>query len=317
MSDAGNMSGMSDKKSQGDAASASAVAVADAAAVGSPLDAAERVIVALDCSEDEARQLARRLAGVARWLKVGMTLYCAVGPRIVAELREQGFKVFVDLKLYDIPHQVRGGVASLVRLGADMLTVHGSGGLAMLQAAAEGVEQVGDRLYVPLSPVGDGVLDVPSCHGPATSVGDGVLDVPSLSPCPPAKPLVLAVTVLTSMDAATLAQVGVARPLNEQVERLALLAREAGLSGVVASPWEARALRALLGPDAAIVTPGVRPAGSAADDQSRVATPAEALANGASHLVVGRPITAAPDPAAAFAEIAASLPPSGERRLRS
>jgi orotidine-5'-phosphate decarboxylase len=267
-------------------------------------NAEERVIVALDCPEDEARQLARRLAGVARWLKVGMTLYCAAGPRIVTELREQGFKVFVDLKLCDIPHQVRGGVASLVRLGVDMLTVHGSGGLAMLRAAAEGVEQGWAH-----------------CHGSATSVGDGVLDVPSLSPCPPvsparlpAKPLIIAVTVLTSMDAPTLVQVGVARSLNEQVERLALLAREAGLDGVVASPREARALRALLGPDVAIVTPGVRPAGSAPGDQSRVATPAEALTNGASHLVIGRPITAAPDPVAAFAEIAASLPPSEERR---
>jgi orotidine-5'-phosphate decarboxylase len=111
---------------------------------------------------------------------------------------------------------------------------------------------------------------------------------------------VLAITVLTSMDASTLAQLGVTRPLSEQVEALALMARQAGLDGVVASPREAQALRALLGADAAIVTPGVRPAGADSDDQSRIATPAQALADGASQLVIGRPITAAADPAAAF-----------------
>jgi orotidine-5'-phosphate decarboxylase len=111
---------------------------------------------------------------------------------------------------------------------------------------------------------------------------------------------VIAVTVLTSMDAATLAQTGIACPLNEQVGALAWLAQQAGLDGVVSSPREARALRELLGPTAAIVTPGVRPAGASQDDQSRTATPAEALANGASHLVIGRPITAAASPAAAF-----------------
>jgi orotidine-5'-phosphate decarboxylase len=245
-------------------------------------DAAERIIVALDCPGDEARRLARSLAGQARWLKVGMTLYYTEGPRIVHELKEQGFKVFVDLKLHDIPHQIRGAATSVVAAGADMLTVHAAGGLAMMRAAVEGVEA--GRQPSPF------VLPEPS------------------SPDDPSAPLILAVTVLTSMDAETLAQVGVNRPLEKQVEQLAQLAREAGLNGVVASPQEAKALRALLGPTAAIVTPGVRPEGSDADDQSRVATPAEALANGASHLVIGRPITAASDPSAAFAAIAASLP---------
>jgi orotidine-5'-phosphate decarboxylase len=242
--------------------------------------AAERIIVALDCPADEARELARELAGRALWLKVGMTLYYGAGPQIVRELKEQGFKVFVDLKLHDIPHQVRGAAASVVAAGADMLTVHGAGGLAMMQAAAEGVEDAWRKR------------------------GE--------TPTAAARPLVVAITVLTSMDAAALVQVGVTRPLNEQVEAVALLARQAGLDGIVSSPQEARALRELLGPVAAIVTPGVRPVGSSRDDQSRTATPAEALSDGASHLVIGRPITAAASPSAAFREIAASLPPSGE-----
>jgi orotidine-5'-phosphate decarboxylase len=237
--------------------------------------AAERVIVALDCSEDEACALAASLKGKARWLKIGMTLYYAAGPRIVAVLKEQGFKVFVDLKLHDIPHQVRGAAASVVRTGADLLTVHAAGGLAMMRAAVEGAQEA----YA----------------------------AQAASASPSHRPLVVAVTVLTSMDRAALAQTGVARPLDEQVAQLAQLAREAGLDGVVASPQEARTLRALLGPDAAIVTPGVRPKGAAIGDQSRVATPAEAIAAGASHLVIGRPITAAPNPAAAFDAIATEL----------
>jgi orotidine-5'-phosphate decarboxylase len=201
-----------------------------------------------------------------------MTLYYAEGPRIVRELKEQGFKVFVDLKLHDIPHQIRGAAASVVAAGADMLTVHGSGGLAMMQAAAEGVASAWER---------------------QGSEGQ--------------RPVTLAITVLTSLDAEALAQIGITRPLPEQVMALASLAREAGLDGVVASPHEARALRGLLGTHAAIVTPGVRPAGSSTDDQSRIATPAEALANGASHLVIGRPITAAADPAAALEALLAQM----------
>lgn len=236
------------------------------------MSAADTIIIALDCSPEQAREYARELAGEARWLKVGMTLYYAAGPDIVREFKELGYKVFVDLKLHDIPHQVRGAAASVVRAGADMLTVHGSGGLAMLQAAAEGIEEA----YAERSETDE-------------------------------KPISLAITVLTSLDENALAQVGVTRPLNEQVLALATLAQQAGLSGVVASPREARALRELLGPDAAIVTPGVRPKGSSTDDQSRIATPAQALADGASHLVIGRPITAAPDPVAAFNGIAESI----------
>ncbi len=236
--------------------------------------ARERVIVALDCDRDEALRLAGLLAGHARWVKVGMTLYYAEGPSVVAELRDAGFKVFLDLKFNDIPHQVEGAAHSATLTGADMLTMHASGGAPMMAAgqrgAAAGAAEAGKEC-------------------PAT----------------------LGITVLTSMDEGDLRSVGVARPLAEQVCALASLARDAGISGVVASPREAAELRALLGPDAYIVTPGVRPAGASLGDQSRVATPAEAFRNGASHIVVGRPITQADDPAAAFDAIAAELDGAG------
>ncbi|MDR3053711.1 MAG: orotidine-5'-phosphate decarboxylase [Coriobacteriales bacterium] len=234
--------------------------------------AAEKIIVALDCSPEQARLLAAQLAGHASWLKVGMTLFYAAGPQIVREFKERGFKVFVDLKLHDIPHQVRGAAHSVVLAGADMLTVHAIGGCAMMEAAAQGIKEAGE-----------------------------------LMPALTKRPISLAITVLTSMDAAALAAGGVTRSLSEQVAALALQAQRAGLDGVVASPQEAAQLRELLGPQAAIVTPGVRPTGASVHDQSRVSTPAAALAAGASHLVIGRPITEADDPAAAFDAIAQEL----------
>lgn len=226
----------------------------------------DRIIVALDTSSaDEALELARRLRGRATHVKVGMTLFYATGPSIVSQLRELGFDVFVDLKLHDIPHQVSGAVRSLAGLGASMLTVHGAGGRAMLEAAARAAME---------------------------AEADGI---------PRAK--LIAITVLTSMDAASLAEVGIARPLPLQAASLAYAAREAGIDGVVCSPKEAEEMRELLGPAALVVTPGVRPAWASANDQARVATPADALALGASHLVIGRPITAADDPVAAFERI--------------
>ena len=218
----------------------------------------------------EAKRLAGLLAGKARWLKVGMTLYYAEGPSIVKAFKDLGFDVFLDLKFHDIPHQVEGAAASAVASGADMLTMHASGGVAMMQAAQRGVERV------------------------CAQTGRDL-------------PATLGITVLTSMDEPTLKRIGVERAMEEQVGALALLAKESGISGVVASPQEARMLRDILGPDAYIVTPGVRPAGSAKGDQSRIATPADAFAAGASHIVVGRPITQAEDPAAAFDAIVSSL----------
>lgn len=233
------------------------------------LDARERVMVALDCSPEEARELAARLKGHAAWLKVGITLIYDGGLPLVRELKDQGFKVFVDAKFHDIPHQVRGAVKSAAHSGADLVTVHGSGGQAMLRACHEGATEAQEA------------------YGHA--------------------PYVIAITVLTSMDAAELARVGVTRPIPEQAAALARLAQDSGLDGIVCSPQEAAAMRELLGPDALIVTPGVRPAGTALGDQSRVATPAQAIASGASHIVVGRPVTQASDPVAALDAIVAEV----------
>lgn len=227
----------------------------------------ERIIVALDLPDaDRALQIARSLKGHVDWMKVGLTLFCAEGPAILRELRSLGFKVFMDVKLHDIPHQVDGACRVLTRVGADMLTVHASGGRAMLEAAVVATAQAAEKFHAP-------------------------------------KPKLLAVTVLTSLDDAALAQVGCPRGAAAQARDLAELAREAGCDGVVCSPREAAAMRALLGPDALVVTPGVRPVGEDAGDQARVATPAEALTAGASHLVIGRPITGAADPAAAVQSI--------------
>ncbi|MGN0072438.1 MAG: orotidine-5'-phosphate decarboxylase [Coriobacteriales bacterium] len=230
----------------------------------------DRIIVALDCSADEAIVLGEKLAGHARWVKVGMTLYYAVGPAIIRSLHKLGFKVFLDLKLHDIPHQIQGAAASMASAGADLITVHASGGADMMAAALKGAHRAAREQGAP-------------------------------------DPLICAITVLTSMDQAALESIGIEGEPLEQVTRLARLAQQAGLSGIVCSPQEAAAMRELLGPDACIVTPGVRPQGAALGDQSRVATPASAFQAGASHLVIGRPITQAADPVAAFEEIVASL----------
>ncbi len=229
------------------------------------LSARDRVMVALDCGPEEALELANKLEGHATWLKVGITLIYDGGLPLVQQLRDRGFKVFVDSKFHDIPHQVRGAVKSAAHSGADLVTVHGSGSAKMLAACAEGA-QAADEAYG---------------H----------------------KPYVIAITVLTSMDEEELAKVGVTRPIPEQAAALAKLAVDNGLDGIVCSPREAAEMRALLGPDALIVTPGVRPAGAELGDQSRVATPAAAIAAGASHIVVGRPITQAADPVAALEAI--------------
>jgi orotidine-5'-phosphate decarboxylase len=227
----------------------------------------DRIIVALDQPDaPSALACARALTGRARWMKVGMTLFYAEGPGIVEALREIGFDVFVDLKLHDIPHQVEGAARSLGRLGAGMLSVHAGGGADMMEAAVRGAAEGADSARV-------------------------------------ARAAVIAVTVLTSMDAEALASVGVTDSVADQVAGLAALAKTSGVDGVVCSPQEAASMRALLGPSALVVTPGVRPAWAELGDQARIATPAGALAAGASHLVIGRPITGADDPAAAFDRI--------------
>lgn len=237
----------------------------------SNIPASERIIVALDCGRDEAIALAEKLRGRARWVKIGMTLYYACGPSIVAAFKQRGYKVFLDLKLHDIPFQIEGAAKNAALTGADMITMHSSGGQAMLEAAQRGVEAA------------------------AAERGD---ETPAVT---------LGITVLTSMDEEALSQIGIDRTPAEQVALLAGVAKNAGISGVVASPKEASQLREILGPRAYVVTPGVRPAGADKGDQSRVATPAEAFANGASHIVIGRPVTRAEDPAAAFDAIVEEL----------
>lgn len=232
--------------------------------------ARDRVIVALDCKKDEALFLADTLRGKATWVKVGMTLFCECGPDIVRMLKQRGFKVFLDLKFHDIPHQIENAAYEAARSGADMLTMHTLGGTDMMEAAQRGVKRAATER---------------KCAVPVT----------------------LGITVLTSLDEAALAESGITRALFDEVIALAEQACRAGLSGVVASPREASRLREVLGPHAYIVTPGVRNDGAGKDDQSRTATPAQAFKCGASHIVVGRPITQAPDPQAAFEALVAGL----------
>jgi orotidine-5'-phosphate decarboxylase len=220
-----------------------------------PLSSKDRLAVALDVPDTRAAlDLVDRLGDSCRWFKVGMELYYSAGNALIAELQARGHKIFLDLKLHDIPNTVAGGVRSLSHLGAGLLTVHAGGGGAMLRAAAD------------------------AATGPAA-------------------PRLLAVTVLTSMDAQELGAVGVSASAAEQVLRLARLAWSSGIRGMVCSAEEVASLRKELGPEAFLVVPGIRPAGSSKDDQSRVATPGDAILAGASMLVVGRPITKSADPA--------------------
>ena len=221
-----------------------------------------KIIVALDYAEaSKALQLVQRLdPGLCR-LKVGKELFTAAGPALVEQLVGKGYGVFLDLKFHDIPNTVAKACAAASRLGVWMLNVHACGGLAMMQAARDGVAKTGKS------------------------------------------PKLIAVTVLTSMDQTTLNQLGIQGSLEDQVLRLARLAQQAGLDGVVCSAQEASALRTALGQDFCLVTPGIRSANISADDQSRIVTPAEALRLGASYLVIGRPITQAPDPLLALQAI--------------
>jgi orotidine-5'-phosphate decarboxylase len=230
------------------------------------------IIVALDVpTREKALELTRQLAPVVGAFKIGSELFTSLGPDIVKIVRDSGAAVFLDLKFHDIPNTVAKAVASAVRLDVQMLTIHTCGGLAMMKAAEESAGQTAQQAG----------RDHP--------------------------PLVLGVTVLTSMDTNELARVGVGQSVGHQVERLAGLAVEAGLRGLVCSPLELTMLRSILPSQMQLVTPGIRGPGDAMGDQKRTLSAREAMDAGANWLVIGRPIVAADNPRAAAEKILESL----------
>jgi orotidine-5'-phosphate decarboxylase len=230
----------------------------------------DRIIIALDVqTKEEGIALVSKLKG-ARTFKVGLELFTAEGPALFKKLKAMRKNVFLDLKLHDIPNTVAGAVRSAFRHGVQMMTIHASGGREMMAKAAETARQISGELNRP-------------------------------------KPVLLGVTVLTSLKDSELAEVGVTGDVASQVLRLAGLAKAAGLDGVVCSPQEIEALRKEFGRELVIVTPGIRPLWAAAQDQKRILTPAEAVAKGADFLVIGRPITGAASPEEAFLRIVEEL----------
>lgn len=236
-------------------------------------DLAERIMVALDVPHpSDAKELLVSLAGIPCYMKVGMQLFYMAGPQFILMLKEKGYRVFLDLKMHDIPNTVRGGAASITSLGVDMFNIHAAGGFKMMEAAIEGVE-------------------------------DGLVGRNGLS-----RPTVVAVTQLTSTSLKMLnKEVGIEGTVAQSVERYARLARQAGLQGVVASAQEVATIKRACGDSFLTVTPGIRPKGAAANDQARVMTPKEAFAAGTDYIVIGRPITKAPDPREALESIIEEL----------
>lgn len=221
----------------------------------------EKICLVLDVStRKEAMDLVRPLHDLAGMFKVGMQLFTAEGPPLVREIMETGGKVFLDLKFHDIPNTVKSAAVEAARLGVSMMTVHTAGGTVMMQAVAK---------------------ELAGKFGAA-------------------KPIVVGVTVLTSLDEEALGEVGIASGMDAQVLRMAKLAESSGLDGVVCSPREIQMIRGAVGRSFKIVTPGIRLAGQSADDQQRTATAKEAIAAGADYIVVGRAVTNAPNPRAAL-----------------
>jgi orotidine-5'-phosphate decarboxylase len=227
-------------------------------------EAAGRIMVALDyASAESAEQLIKQLDGIPCYVKVGMQLFYAAGPDFVSRLKTRGYKIFLDLKMHDIPNTVKGGAESVAKLGVDVFNVHAAGGRQMMESAMEGVDKA------------------------LTGFKAGTVT----------RPLVIGVTQLTSTNEQVLNQeIGISGSVEEAVLRYAVLAKEAGLNGVVASPLEVVRIKAVCGHSFVTVTPGIRPLGAEVGDQSRVMTPKEAFEQGTDYVVVGRPITASPDP---------------------
>ena len=234
--------------------------------------AKNRLIVALDVStERQARELVESLRGIVGMFKIGSQLFTEVGPKIVRQIASSGNEVFLDLKFHDIPNTVSRAAVAATRLGVSIFNVHASGGREMMRRTADAVSE--------------------------TATSEGLK-----------RPSVIAVTVLTSSDAATLEELGVGSEPETQVRRLSLLAEASGMDGIVASPHEVAVVRSTVGnPGFLIVTPGVRLAGASVDDQKRVMTPAQAIRAGADYIVVGRPITGAKDPVESAGQILAEM----------
>lgn len=234
----------------------------------SPLQPKDRIVVALDVETTaQALALVEQLRGQVGMFKIGKQLFTAAGPDIVRHIVGLGERVFLDLKYHDIPNTVASAGVEAARLGVSIFNVHALGGSAMMRATVDAINAAAER--------------------------------DSLT-----KPLILAVTILTSHDQASLHEIGLERSIQEQVIRLAELADKSGINGVVASPLEIAPLRAAIAnPQFVILTPGVRPAGAALNDQKRVMTPGEAVKAGADYLVIGRPITGAENPAMAAQKI--------------
>ncbi|NBC72200.1 orotidine-5'-phosphate decarboxylase [Paenibacillus sacheonensis] len=230
-------------------------------------------MVALDYPDAaSAEALVNSLEGIPCFMKVGMQLFYAAGPGFVAGLKARGYKVFLDLKMHDIPNTVKGGANSITKLGVDVFNVHAAGGSSMMSAALEGVEEA--------------------------LQGDSSLN----------RPLVIAVTQLTSTSQAVLnEEIGIGGSVADAVVRYARLAHEAGLGGVVASPQEVQLIKAACGTSFRTITPGIRPAGADIGDQSRIMTPRQALEQGTDYMVIGRPITAAANPRQALESIIEEL----------
>lgn len=231
----------------------------------------DRIIFALDVGDlDCARRWVETLKGSVAWFKVGLELFTAVGPSIVRLLKDNGIRCFLDLKLHDIPNTVAGAVRSVTRLGADMTTVHLSGGRAMVEAARDAAHEEADR--------------------------EGI-----------AAPKIIGVSVLTSMGREDLLEIGIHREPSGQVSLLADLAVSCGIDGLVCSASDLPVVKKNVPPSLVLVTPGIRPEGVSAMDQKRIATPRYAIDAGAHFLVIGRPISAAQDPAAAVRMIARQM----------
>jgi len=231
----------------------------------------DRIIFALDVSDiRSAHTWAERLSSKVGWFKIGLELFTAVGPDVIMVAKDSGLRCFLDLKFHDIPNTVSGAVRSAVRLGADMMTVHISGGTDMMMAAADAAEEESAKLGLK-------------------------------------KPAIVGVSVLTSLDQQDLQDMGIQRTLSDQVANMAGMAAKCRLDGMVCSPADLPAVREVVPKDFKVVTPGIRPAWSVKGDQKRVTSPKTAIEDGADLLVIGRPISGSPDPDEAIERIVSEM----------